>query len=183
MTQRGENAVSSVKIFGVILIYSFAQAVFAEDNTLNKDLSYSIIAEAFIYHAYSPQETFTQYFQNDYIAIETKTSYSTVDSVVLGTFFNSSGHRCLLIGAHRNWYEFSSKLTFEGIYAYAGEFFTNLFSKCGSEGIYKKIDRVVGIGFAPYFYHGFEYDLNPNASLEAGVILPGIVVLTVQWHF
>jgi hypothetical protein len=75
-------------------------------------------------------------------------------------------------------------MTFEGVYAYAGELLLDTFSECGdSPGLYNRIKGVTGIGFAPYLYHGIEFDLSQHASLEAGAILPGILVLTVQWHF
>lgn len=168
----------------VLLICLFSVRIAgAENKTLNKDLNFSLNTGSFIYHAYDPGGDFTQYLQNRFVAIESKLTNRVVDSVVAGTFINSDGNRCVLLGVQKNWHHFSSRMTFEGVYAYAGEFFLNAFSDCGAAGFYNDIERATSIGFAPYIYHGIECDLNQHASLEVGAILPGIIVLTLQWHF
>lgn len=87
------------------------------------------------------------------------------------------------MGVQKNWKHLGKKLTFEGVYAYAGEFFFSDFSHCGDDGVYAKIKKATGLGFAPYIYHGLEYDLNKNISIEGGFILPLILVATIQFHF
>jgi hypothetical protein len=155
----------------------------AGDQTLTKDHKYSLNTGSFVYHAYAPDKEFTQYFNNYLFAIERKVTNRVIDNVVAGTLINSYGDRCVLLGAQKNWHFFNEHMSFEGLYAYAGEFFLDTFSDCGDSGPYHAIERATGIGFAPYIYHGIEYDINKHASLEGGVILPGIIVFTMQWHF
>ncbi|WP_201340839.1 hypothetical protein [Abyssogena phaseoliformis symbiont] len=64
-----------------------------------------------------------------------------------------------------------------------GSSFFSDFSHCGDDGVYAKIKKATGLGFAPYIYHGLEYDLNKNISIEGGFILPLILVATIQFHF
>lgn len=166
----------------VLLFGLCANAAIAADATMNKDLNYSLNTGSFIYHAYSPGQTYTQYFQNQFIAVEKKIDNPIIDSIIAGTLLNSYGNRCALLGVQKNWSNLSDRMTFEGVYSYAGEFFFDAFSECGEMGIYHDIKKATGLGFAPYIYHGIEYDLHPNVSLEAGVILPGIIVFSLQWH-
>ena len=174
---------SSAAWISVLLLIFFPNIAGALDSTLNKNQNYSLNTGSFIFHLYEPRGHFTQYFQNQYLAVERRIDDSIVDNIVLGTVVNSYGNRCAVLGVQKNWVEFSDRTTFEGIYAYTGEFFFQAFSECGSEGYYHKIEKATGIGFAPYIYHGIEYDLNPYASIEYGIILPGILVLSLQWHF
>lgn len=166
-----------------VLLNIFIQRIFAEDISLNKGMDYSLNTGSFIFHAYAPNQKFNQYFHNQFVAIEKSVSHSIIDNYVVGTFLNSYDDRCILLGVQKNWINFHNKLSFEGLYAYAGEFFIDAFSECGASGLYNDMLRATGIGFVPYIYHGIEYDLDPHISLEAGALLPGILVLSVQWHF
>jgi hypothetical protein len=49
--------------------------------------------------------------------------------------------------------------------------------------MYKRIEELTGIGFAPYIYHGISYDITSIMSFEAGLILPGLAVASIQWKF
>lgn len=158
------------------------ETAIGEDKTLNKDLDYSLNTGSFVFHAYAPREHFTQYLQNQFVAVEKRIDNPLIDNIVVGTFLNSFDNRCALLGVQKNWIHYNNKLTFEGVYAYAGELVASGFSECGAKGSYHSTKQLTGIGFMPYIYHGLEYDLNAHASLEAGVILPGILVLSLQWH-
>ncbi|CND84553.1 Uncharacterised protein [Yersinia nurmii] len=148
----------------------------------SNDKLYSVNPGAFIFHAYEPKTDYTQYFDNQYIAVERKLNAQSDYSLSVGTLVNSFSNRCMLLGVRKDWWE-KGHWTFKGGYAYAGEFFFSQFSHCGDEGIYRNIKDAVGIGFAPYIYHALQYDFNDHFGLEGGVILPGIVVLSMQFHF
>ena len=152
-------------------------------DTLNADLKYSLNTGSFVYHAYSPQRDFTQYLENRFLSLERKIENPYVDALVIGSVLNSHGNRCFLLGVQKDWITFDERLSFEGVYAYAGEFFVDAFSHCGDKGFYNSVRDITGIGFTFYMYHGLEYDLGRHLSLEAGAALPAIVLLSVQWHF
>ena len=57
------------------------------------------------------------------------------------------------------------------------------FRNCGDGGIYKTFKKKTGVGFAPYLYHGLEYDISKNISLETGLLLPHIYVISLQLNF
>ena len=157
-----------------------------DDTTLNKDLDYSLNTGSFVFHTNSPapgEKKFTQYLQNEYVAFEKKIDHPMIDALVLGTFINSFNHRCLLLGVQKNWLQFSDRMSFEATYAYAGEFFVDTFADCGAEGFYKGARDTTGIGFIPFIYHNIEYDLSRHLSVEAGVLFPTVLALTLQWHF
>lgn len=148
----------------------------------NDEKMYAVNPTAFVYHAYSPGKDYTQYFQNQYVAIERKFSPQSDYSLAVGSLKNSFSDRCLLLGVRKDWIT-EGRWIFKGGYAYAGEFFLNTFSHCGDEGVYKNIKDATGIGFAPYIYHALQYSINENTSVEGGIILPGIVIFSVQLHF
>lgn len=163
-------------LFAVLLIIISASAKSSETSL------YAINPAAFVYHAYSPGKSYTQYFQNQYVAIERKFSPSSEYSLAVGMLKNSFDNRCLLLGIRRDWIT-RGRWIFKGGYAYAGEFFLPAFRQCGDQGVYKNIKDVTGAGFAPYIYHALQYNINDNTSVEGGVILPGIVIFTFQLHF
>jgi len=152
-------------------------------DSLSSEMSYSLNTGSFIYHAYAPQREFTQYFDNRFIALERKIENKYIDALVIGSALNSHGNRCLMLGVQKDWIQYDERLSFEGVYGYAGEFFVDAFEHCGDEGFYKNVKDITGIGFTFYIYHGLEYDLARHVSLEAGVALPVIVLFSVQWHF
>lgn len=155
----------------------------ANGQTLNQSKKLSLIVGSFVYHAHKPHEELKQYFQNHLMTLQVRLPERANAKVFAGPFINSLGNRCFLLGAQKNWHQFDRRTTFEGVYAYAGEFFFDTFANRGAAGIYRRIKRATGLGFAPYLYHGVEFDLSEYASLQAGVIAPGIVMATVQWHF
>ena len=176
----------TTRLLFFVLLNLCAQMANGEDHTLNKDLDYSLNTGSFVFHTNSPdpgEKKFTQYLQNEYVAIEKKIDHSMIDAVILGTFVNSFNHRCLLLGVQKNWIQFSNRMTLEATYAYAGEFFVEPFSECGAEGFYNGVREATGIGFIPFIYHDIEYDFTPYLSLETGVIFPAILAITLQWHF
>ena len=143
---------------------------------------FSLNTGSFVYHAYNLDKTKqTQFFDNKYFSASIKVSDS--NALVVGTFLNSYGNRCVLLGLEKNWHNFNNKLSFEGLYAYAGDFFFEPLDHCGDKGIYKKFKNITGVGFAPYLYHGIEYDINKIISLDLGIILPGILVASLGWKF
>jgi hypothetical protein len=143
------------------LMSCFSQA-FANDLDL-----YSLDTASFAYHIYAPKEGDNQYFKNQLFA---------------GTFINSESNRCILLGMGKNWVR-RNQWSFEGLYAYAGDFVFTPFEHCGDDGFYQDMKRATGIGFAPYIYHGVKYDVNSYVSVRSGILLPGIVVMSLQLRF
>lgn len=143
---------------------------------------YSIHTASFVYHAFAPADRYEQFFKNKLIAVERRMDSDSDYSLYAGTMINSEGDRCVLLGVDKKWAA-RNQWTFEGIYLYAGEFFAKTFSHCGDSGAYHDIQKVTGLGFAPYIYHGVKYDVNRYIGLRAGVILPVITVLSVQIRF
>lgn len=138
---------------------------------------------SFIYHAFPQDDDATQYFDNHYFSIERKLSAESDLSLVAGTFLNSQDNRCIILGARKDWHRFNDKLVFKGVYAYAGEFFFEPFENCGDDGFYKTVKDEIGIGFAPYLYHAIQYNFTDYFGVEGGLMLPGLVVMSVQWSF
>lgn len=135
---------------------------------------------SFIYHVVpASQADYTQFFDNEYLSIGVKISKKSYFS--FGTSLNSFGDRMAVIGYRTNLYDFNEKIHFEGFYAYAGEFFFKAFSHAGDKGVYLKFKEKTGIGFAPYIYHGIDIKLNSFLTIEAGIIIPVIPVVTVQF--
>ena len=143
----------------------------------------SLNTGSFVYHAYDPGGDSTQYFQNQLVSLGIRVDTMGIDSLVVGTFKNSFGDQCAILGGQKTWRQINSRLSVEGLYAYAGELHFQAFENCGESGLYKAFKNLTGVGFTPYIYHGFEYDLTKHISLETGVILPGIIVGSLQWHF
>ncbi|OUV63431.1 MAG: hypothetical protein CBC79_01820 [Gammaproteobacteria bacterium TMED119] len=75
------------------------------------------------------------------------------------------------------------KIKFVSVYAYVGEFVADSFAECADDGIYQDIDNIVGLGFAPYIYHGINYNLVHELSINGGLILPGVVSFTLEYSF
>lgn len=144
---------------------------------------FSINTGSLSYHAFPPDEDSNQYFDNRYFSIERKLSADSDYSVMAGTFLNSQNERCALIGVRKDWHRFSDKLVFKGVYAYAGEFFIETFEDCGQGGFYEDMKDNIGVGFAPYIYHAAQYNFTDYFGVEGGLMLPGILVLSVQWSF
>lgn len=144
---------------------------------------YSMNTGSFLYHALPKDDDSTQHFDNHYFSIERKFSEDSDYSLMAGTFLNSQNNRCILLGMRKDWYHFSDKLVIKGVYSYAGEFFFETFADCGNGGFYKTAKEKTGIGFAPYIYHAAQYNFTDYFGLETGFILPGIIVVSMQWSF
>lgn len=166
-------------LFFVTLFAGVALSPVSADN----DNQYSIIGASFTYHVYPPGKH-EEYFSNRLIAVARYTDILPyVDRLMLGTLKNSSGNRCLMIGVGRDWKKLNEKAKVIGIYSYVGEFFADTFDECSDEGIYKDMDSVVGIGFAPYIYHGVNYNLIQQLSINGGLIFPGVVSFALEYSF
>jgi len=150
----------------------------AEPSTL-----FSMNTGSFLYHAVPKDDDSNQYFNNQYFSIERKFSKNSDYSLLAGTFMNSQDNRCILLGMRKDWYRFSDKLVLKGVYAYAGEFFVDTFVDCGNDGFYEEMKKATGVGFAPYFYHTMQYNFTDYFGVEGGLLLPGIVVMSMQWSF
>ena len=144
---------------------------------------FSVNTGSFLYHAFPKNPDSNQYFDNQFISIERKFSEESDYSLVGGTFLNSQSNRCILLGMRNDLYRFNERLVIKGVYAYAGEFFVSAFEHCGDDGFYETVDKYTGIAFAPYIYHAAQYNFTDYWGLEAGLMLPGIVVMSMQWSF
>lgn len=143
----------------------------------------SVNTGSFLYHAIPANADSTQYFDNRYFSIERKLDADSDYSFMIGTFLNSQNERCALLGARKDWYRFSDKLVFKGVYAYAGEFFIEAFEDCGQGGFYEDMKNSTGVGFSPYIYHAAQYNFTDYLGVEGGLMLPGILVMSLQWTF
>ncbi|TEW52260.1 hypothetical protein E2R67_03875 [Psychromonas sp. RZ5] len=152
----------------------------SENNTL--DL-FSINTGSFLYHAFPKNDDSNQYFDNRLFFIERKFSVDSDYSLVAGTFLNSQKNRCVLLGMRNDLYRFDDNLVIKGVYAYAGEFFISAFERCGDDGFYETMREHTGVAFAPYIYHAAQYNFTDYWGVEAGLMLPGIVVMSMQWSF
>lgn len=138
---------------------------------------------SFLYHAFPKNEDSNQYFDNRYFSIERKFSKDSDYSWMVGTFLNSQGYRCALLGMRKDWYRVNEQLVIKGVYAYAGEFFFKAFEECGEDGFYEEMKDATGVGFAPYIYHAAQYNFTDYFGVEGGLMLPGIIVMSIQWTF
>lgn len=98
----------------------------------------------------------------------------------IGTAKNSFGDYMMMIGYRHIRHRFNDRIYFEGLYSYSGEFFFPIFSHVGDHGIYKDIKNITGLGFAPYLYHGLDFEITSYLTLEVGFILPFITIATLQ---
>ncbi|WP_413724620.1 hypothetical protein [Sodalis sp. RH16] len=166
-----------IKFICLMFLLSYFSQTFANDLDL-----YSLDTASFAYHVYAPKEGDNQYFKNQLFAIEKKVHNNSDYFFLAGTFVNSESNRCVLLGMGKNWVRHNN-WSFEGLYAYAGEFVFKPFEHCGDDGFYHDVKRATGIGFAPYIYHGVKYDLNSYISVRSGLLLPGIVIMSLQFRF
>ncbi len=144
---------------------------------------FSVNTGSFLYHALPPDSDSTQYFKNQYVSVERKLSADSDYSLMVGTFINSQSERCALLGVRKDWYHVNDKLVIKGVYAYAGEFFFDAFKDCGNDGFYQDMKDYTGVGFAPYIYHAAQYNFTDYFGVEGGLMLPGILIMSVQWSF
>jgi hypothetical protein len=70
----------------------------------------------------------------------------------------------------------------KGVYAYTGEFFFDAFSHCGFRHLPHR-QKITGVGFSPYLYHGLQYNFTDYFGVEGGIIVPAIFVMSIQWSF
>ena len=144
---------------------------------------FSVNTGSFLFHALPPDSESTQYFRNQYFSIERKLSADSDYSILVGTFKNSQNNRCALLGVRKDWYHVNDKLVIKGVYTYAGEFFVDAFDHCGDGGFYEDMKKHTGLAFAPYIYNAAQYNFTDYFGVEGGLILPGILIMSVQWSF
>lgn len=172
----------TILLLSLSLLIGMAQA----GTLTNKNTKFSIHVGSYVKH-FIPKDNnfnFTEEFDNKFFDIEYKLDENKFfDRITVGTFLNSEENRCAVFGVQKDWKNITDKLAFEGMYAYVGEFFFDAFEHCADQGIYRKIKRFTGLGFAPYIYHGLEYSLNKHISLEVGFVAPFIVVSSIQLNF
>jgi hypothetical protein len=160
-------------LFCLLPIKSYAQL----------DTFISINTGSFLFHLVPFDTESNQYFDNQYFSVERKFSKNSDYSLIAGTFLNSQANRCFLLGVRKDWYQVNNRLVFKGIYSYAGEFFFDAFEDCGEGGVYRTSKENTGLAFVPYIYHAAQYNFNDHIGVEAGFMLPFILVMSVQWSF
>ncbi|WP_413733265.1 hypothetical protein [Sodalis sp. RH20] len=144
---------------------------------------YSANTGSFVYHLTGNYGQYNEFFDNKFLSVERKFSEDSNYSILLGTMNNSFGDRCLAMGLRRDWISGDSGWVFKGIYGYTGEFFFDAFSRCGDHGAYNNFKKATGIGFAPYIYHAIQYNFTDYFGIETGIIIPTVLVISVQWSF
>ena len=166
-----------------LVLLCFFIAAFANPVSADSEQQYSLITASFSYHLFPPGDHH-EYFSNRLVAVTRDTDIIPyMDRLILGTLSNSSGNQCLMLGAGRDWKKIDQKIKFVSVYAYVGEFAADSFAECADDGIYQDIDNIVGLGFAPYIYHGINYNLVHELSINGGLILPGVVSFTLEYSF
>lgn len=82
-------------------------------------------ARTYLKHIVPSRDDFTEKFANNYFDVEIRVNDDSAafQKVIIGKFKNSENNRCILLGVQKKWNHFDKRLTFEGVYAYAGEFF------------------------------------------------------------
>jgi len=163
-------------------VFASAAALAAPCNAGEINL-YSFNTGSFVYHMTDNHGQYNEKFNNDFFSVERKFSADSKYSLLVGTMKNSFADRCLTLGVRRDWFNSQTGWTFKGIYAYTGEFFFDAFSHCGDDGAYHTAKKITGVGFAPYVYHGLQYNFTDYFGVESGIILPSIFVVSVQWSF
>ena len=136
---------------------------------------------SYVEHIFDRNQDYTEGLDNEFFAVGLGVSDSS--EIIVGTLKNSYDNRCAFLGYGKEWYRFNDKISFEGIYAYVGELFADQFSNCGKEGIYNTASEKIGIGFAPYVYHGIRYHFTSYLAVETGIVLPELAVAAIVWEF
>lgn len=144
---------------------------------------YSINTGSFVYHMSGNHGQYTEGFDNKFISAERKLDADSSYSILVGTMKNSFDDRCLSLGVRKDWTPRQVGWNVKGIYAYTGEFFFSAFSHCGDSGVYNTAKKITGVGFAPYVYHGLQYNFTNNFGIEGGIILPTIFTMSMSWSF
>ena len=162
-----------------MVVFNYSKA-----ETLNDDKSLSFHLGSYSKHIPEKSDQ-VENFENKLLSVEFKINdyFPLIDLLIVGTIINSSGNRCAMIGAQKTYFDLSNRLSFEGSYVYSGELFFKAFKKCGDDGVYRSIKKKTGLGFAPYIYHGLEYDLTEYISLDTGLLLPNILTMSLQYNF
>lgn len=153
---------------------------FAQADEINL---YSVNTGSWIYHLTNNHGQYTEGFDNQFASVERRFSGNSEYSLLAGTMKNSFDDRCIALGIRRDWALFDNGWVFKGIYGYVGEFFFDAFEHCGDHGSYKDFKDATGIGFSPYVYHGFQYNFTNYFGFETGIILPSVLVVSIQWSF
>lgn len=162
----------------LLLFVTFNSGAFSKNV---KDMDFSLRTGAYVYHFLGNNGQYTEGFDNQFLTAGFGISESS--EILVGTLKNSYGDRCVFLGLGKDWHKFNDKVVFEGIYSYVGEFFFDEFRDCGRKGVYRSFDQNLGVGFAPYIYHGIKYHLTSYLALEAGIVFPRLAVLTAVWKF
>lgn len=144
---------------------------------------YSINTGSFVYHLAGNHGQYNEKFNNQFFSGERKFSPDSKYSVLAGTMKNSFDDRCMALGLRRDWMNRQTDWVFKGVYGYTGEFFIKAFSHCGDSGTYETAKKLTSVGFSPYIYHAVQYNITPSFSVESGIILPSIYVVSMQWSF
>lgn len=144
---------------------------------------YSINTGSFVYHLTGNYGQYNEFFDNKFFSVERKFSEDSKYSALLGTMSNSFGDRCIAMGLRRDWISGDSDWVLKGVYGYTGEFFFDALSHCGDHGSYHDFKKITGIGFSPYIYHAIQYNFTSYFSVESGIIIPSVFVVSVQWSF
>ena len=170
-------------LLNVILICAML-AVYAEAKPVDKDKKISFHVGSYTQHL-GANGDHVEGFDNNLFSIEYPINeYAPFfDNFVIGTLENSIGDRCFMMGAQKTYFDLYDGLSFEGYYIYCGEFFFGLFAECGDDGVYQTIKEQTGLGFAPFIYHGLQFDMTSYISLDVGLMLPSIMFVSLQYNF
>ena len=151
-----------------------------------KNPRFSLYTGSFVKHIVNidrPPEGYNEYFGNKSFAFGMTIDEKKRTSIMVGALYNSYKGRCGIVGIARDWKKINEKMDFVGIYAYVGELPGMAFSRnCGNDGSYGTMERLTGIGFVPYLYHGVRYNITPYLGINAGLVFPHVLVGTIEWR-
>ena len=159
-------------------------AVCAQAEPLDNDKKISLHIGSYAKHSGGSGD-YVEGFENNLFSIEYSITEDApfFDHFVIGAVNNSLGDRCFMLGVQKTYFEIHERLSFEGYYVYTGEFFFGAFADCGDDGVYQSIKDETGLGFAPFIYHGLQFDMTRHISLDAGLMLPSILFVSLQYNF
>lgn len=186
---------SRLTIFTIIFLYPVF--VFADSNVIKDSQSEKFFGEKFfrdhdisLYgvswtkHLIYSEPAKTERFENQLWMVGISIDEEKKTKFLLGTLKNSYNKNCALVGLSKDWVEINQHFNFVGMYGYVGEL-PGGFTHCGDDGIYRSFEKTLGVGFAPYIWHGIRY--SPKSAnyfaANVGIIFPGIIAAVLEFKF
>jgi len=176
-------------IFSIVFLYpvfALADSNLIKDSKSEKffkDHDISLYGVSWTKHFINESPDKIEGFKNQLVMVGISIDDAKKTKFVLGTLKNSYDNNCFVIGASRDWIKINKYLDFVGTYGYVGEIPGIGFKHCGDDGIYRSFEKVLGVGFAPYLWHGIRYSPVNYFAADVGVIFPGVIAAMLEFKF